>query len=105
MTTETIPASAPTRERTASDVLLAAARYIEEHGWSQDGAWIERDGSACAVGGIQAVTDWDEKGLAVAAENGLCEFLGVVCAESWNDALGRTRDEVLAALRGAAAVR
>lgn len=92
------------RERTASDVLLAAARYIEEHGWCQG---IERDhsGRVCVVGALRAV-DGCRPGSSLsrpasAAWDRLDAMFGGYPAY-WNDTPERTEAEVLSALRSAA---
>lgn len=95
------------RERTTADVLRAAARYIEEHGWTQAAYEDEERGHVCVLGSINAVTTGvptihDEQGVGNAAELALEEFLGDRSAVRWNDEAKRTEQEVLAALRAAA---
>lgn len=50
----TIAAPAPPPVKTPSEVLLHAARYIEEHGWIQHDI-LAGDGRACAVGAMMQV--------------------------------------------------
>lgn len=93
------------RTRTTSDVLLAAARYIEEHGWHK-GSAVSADGRVCIVGAIKAVCfqdpdDFDWSPGAVAAVDVAAHHVGDY-AHVWNDAPERTEAEVLSALREAA---
>jgi hypothetical protein len=93
------------RERTAQDVLLAAARYIEEHGWHGGQSWDGGDKAVCATDAIVEVEP--NTALRWAAHDRLIAYLGGRPAEysvvwSWNDAPGRTEAEVLQALRAAA---
>lgn len=115
MTTET---TAPTPQQ----VLLRAADIIGERGWTQ-GDYINEAGCVCAVGAIRA---------AAAEQAGLDNFLDVLDGDAvlpvglsdaarraellagahvddpfgglvgWNDAEGRTADEVVTILRAAA---
>lgn len=90
----------------ASKVLLRAADYIEEHGWCQN-EMHTLDGSACLEGAIQYAISgrlmrFDE-GLESA--NLFCDALTRIDlavdrpAFKWNDAPGRTKEEVVAKLR------
>lgn len=100
------------RPQTPSDVLRAAADYIEEHGWVQED--YERHGSVCVIGSLRAVVyghpsvvsaGEDENDLARQALRHICNE---VCAADravlacWNDSTDRTEAEVIAALRRAA---
>jgi len=90
-------------------VLLEAADYIEWHGWCQHIA-IGPAGKLCAVGALLHVaipnikhsTVWEMSPLALSAFAKLRRYLGTDGIESWNDTRGRTKDEVVAALRAAA---
>ncbi len=107
MTTETrIEPTTETRERTASDVLLAAARYIEEHGWSQ--GWYARDGNVCVYGAINAVLTGTPNPLRpyptvlwFEIKARLVRVIGTEDGWRWNDDPDRTEAEVIAALRAA----
>lgn len=97
-----------TRAKTPKGVLRAAARYIEEHGWYQ-GDYAAPDGAVCALGAINVVVtgspydlgDGVDRDLTLAAANVIENRLGSIGPISWwNDAPGRTKDEVLAVLRG-----
>lgn len=96
---------------TASEVFRRAADYLEKHGWLQDD-FGEIGGPCCVVGAMQAV-----KGHAPGAPHRGDERWGVkrevdvlsryldTNPEPWNDRNGRTKDEVVAALRKAARTR
>lgn len=111
MTTQTIPETTvplePTRERTARDVLLAAARYIEEHGWKRNGWWRGGDSPVCVEGGIMAVLHDSRRSSPMWYEC-RARFMAAIQPSdelfpwTWNDTPGRTEAEVLAALRAAA---
>jgi hypothetical protein len=76
--------------------LRAAANYMAEHGWTKGIERDEDDGSVCLTGAIRycAPQNGDEYLVrAVLRRRGR--------AEAWNDADGRTDDEVLTYLRTA----
>lgn len=79
--------------------LLRAADYIEEHGWCQ-GESVKPDGSVCIYGALYAVTR-DDVAASYDADIALRHRLKTL-PEYWNDAPGRTKAEVLKAMRGAA---
>ena len=94
-------------------VLLEAADYIEWHGWCQDR--VESPGGAvCALGAICHATNdlVAQRLLAFSPPNILARLKKVIGVarldeswhdiQNWNDAPGRTKEEVVAALRGAA---
>lgn len=90
----------PSKERPADPahaVLWDAAGYIEEHGWCQNHfMYGER---VCAIG---AISGFAQGTMLVDA---LKLFSAYICTNfipHWNDTLGRTQDEVVLALRGAA---
>ena len=80
----------------AQRVCLAAADYIEAHGWTR-GEYV-RHGRVCLHGALKAV----EKSLTsrLAAERLIVGALGMEETIGWND-LQKTRRPVLAALRRA----
>lgn len=84
----------------ASRDLLAAADYIREHGWCQY-EWVDAHGRVCIMSAISKVSDNFN-----ISHKALCQHLGVSqhrCeAVDWNNAPGRTIDEVLSALESAA---
>ena len=74
-------------------VLFDAADYIEQHGWCQHRL---RDGDkVCAIGAIGFLVKNIE------AIGRFRSFLGGRI-DTWNDTVGRTKDEVVAALRACA---
>lgn len=96
----------PARSMTGKEVLLKTIALIEEKGWCQGS--YQKDGKVCAKGGIRIACNWplcDDSSYddAVAAVAKL--IVGEVGNSiiSWNDTPGRTKNEVLAVLRQAAA--
>ena len=86
--------------------LLNAAEYIERHGWCQSRAF---DGDrACMMGAIYAATGGTFRGLTVGAVderylNAVMRVLLIAPSPTrWNDEKGRTKQEVIDALRQAA---
>jgi hypothetical protein len=74
-----------TRAKTPQGILRAAARYIEEHGWVQHMA--ETDGGrVCLLQALNKVAPDAWAKASTSSHN--------------NDAPGRTKEEVLAVLRG-----
>jgi hypothetical protein len=103
---EPTPVVASPQERTPRDVLRAAARYIEEHGWYQ-GNYRNTDGRVCIVGAILSVTpEVDDTGDPGRLRSRSVDVLVLAFDDKavtrWNDAPGRTEAEVLVALRAAA---
>lgn len=93
-----------------ADVLDAAADYIERHGWLQGQSWLGewpnlayRSGPVCASGAIRVAVRPDGKwsNTAQSALQVLENYLDAYAAQ-WNDIPGRTRAEVVQALRDAA---
>lgn len=98
-----------TRAKTPEGVLRAAARYIEEHGWTQ-GTFQDETGAVCATGAVNAVLHGDPLGYDVQRvdlkirvfrelELRTEEQFGEGSIVDFNDAEGRTVDEVLAVFR------
>lgn len=85
---------------TVADVLNGAADLIERDGWCQNTSH-GAGGTRCAVAAIR-----DARPLPVGVYTGALEWfertLGCPSAALWNDAPGRTKTEVVAALRAAA---
>jgi hypothetical protein len=94
-------------------LLLRAAMWIEEHGWIQ--GTMEKRQMACTLGALSLAAHEIEvlTGVIIDAEVRLKRRLpepyssdshdGSLCAvAAWNDAPGRTKDEVIAKLRAAA---
>ena len=92
---------------TPREVLLAAADHIEAHGWTQ-GKWGHAGEPCCAEGAIVAVLEGRGTGVFGPLWEAACDakqlLRNVLPTQitSWNDAPGRTRDEVVRALREAA---
>lgn len=105
-----------------SDVLDLAADAVQMGDWTQYTGWTERDGGICLEGGILAA-----RGGTTSREANNCpvgqavrEYLGLTPTYdpdsfwesgdpnaplyNWNDADGRTKEEVIEVLRAAAAV-
>jgi hypothetical protein len=97
-----------------SETLDKAADHIVAHGWYQGYYWptgetlweppyTEGD-PCCALGAIAVVEGVDPANDVTDAMEFLAQHLGETATgvADWNDAGSRTKDEVLAALRGAA---
>lgn len=100
--------------------LLRAADYIEQHGWHQGGAYKgfcpqgNETPPACAYGAIRValLEDMHVEHVGYANLNAACrvveDYLQLPEQKHyrrlplWNDARDRTKDDVIAALRGAA---
>lgn len=89
----------------AAEVLEAAAVWVDHEGFVQ--FTNERDGLLCTQGAVTAlamrlIPNWSQcmpvLELAVSATS---EYVGMTLV-TWNDTPGRTKDEVVSALRGAA---
>jgi len=90
----------------AGKILLEAADYIERLGWCQ-GVHENGQGEVCAMGAIchcyrgGDLTRRRQNGDLVAIHR-LQNYVGPSYVGDWNDASGRTKDQVVAALRAAA---
>ncbi len=106
---------------TPNEILLKAAEHMEKVGFHQGGFYkrgedeysTSRDNvlPCCARGAMeQAAYTCDGIGFVDAARQLLVKHLGLVeqpnrePIANWNDEPGRTKEEVIAALRGAAAL-
>jgi hypothetical protein len=89
----TLPCTYPAEPRTGGDVLLAAARFIEEHGWSPNGHKQAQD-LYCPVEAISEVTS--EQRIRDEAYRLLRDRTGMYVTR-WN--AGSTEDEVIATMR------
>ncbi len=90
-----------TNKTVANEFLIAAADYMDKHGWCQHNL---RDGCGrvCMVGAIGAVTeDLVGTGELIVALTRLNIFLGM-SADSWNDDICKTQEQATKALRAAA---
>lgn len=82
----------------AAATLLKAADYIEEHAWCQ-GTIEDSAGRVCLVGALTKVGGWESYATVT---DDLSHVLGNTNIVRWNNTPGRTKAEVVAALRGAA---
>jgi hypothetical protein len=79
-------------------LLLDGAAYIETHGWCQNK--LRNAGGVCYVGAmIQVDCKTGEYDLALRK---IQTHLGVPCIIDWNNAAGRTKQEVIEAMRSCA---
>lgn len=83
--------------------LLAAAEYIRQHGWCQNQVETH-DGRVCTVGAMGKVTIHKREMDCSAAAKRFVDFNKIEPGfiGRWNDAPGRTKEEVIAALEAAA---
>lgn len=80
-----------------SEVLRAAATRLETHGWCQGS--LSKDDRRCAKGALNHV-GWDGPYLTwLDACEEFLDDVGSRCIADWNDAPGRTAEEVIAQLR------
>lgn len=97
-----------TGKKTANEMLNKAADYLETHEWLQHKMWDDK-GGACLLGametiysdyGVSSYTDpaWDEFKLAYRQ---LYQVIGTDMVACWNDQPGRTKEQVVKALREA----
>ena len=88
---------------TAAEVLEAAADYIDEHGWCRE-EYVASDGSVCAFEAIERARLTEPlAGVELVVEAAMKSATGCATVEEWNDAPGRTKDEVVRKLREVAA--
>ncbi len=83
--------------------LLAAAQYIRDHGWCQRASY-EWNNSACVMGALNSTKLPGMRNHGATATK-FALFLGLPgnsFVAAWNDAPGRTKEEVIAALEAAA---
>jgi hypothetical protein len=84
-----------------ADVLNGAADLIERDGWCQSRYLLET-GERCADGAIAVAGNGHHGGVRSVARLALRSAIGGESVVIWNDAPGRTKAEVVAALRAAA---
>lgn len=94
----------PVVEVSVADVLTRAADLLEEFGWRQGDYGSKREGTFCMLGAVDAAcgdlgANFHNDGVCLALYKSF-EDASVV---KWNDAPGRTKAEVVAKLRDAAA--
>jgi hypothetical protein len=81
-----------------TEVITGAANYIEAHGWKQ--AYGKHGGARCVMGALKSMTD--DIFIRMEARERIGATIGSPFVETWNDTRGRTKGEVVAALRAAA---
>ena len=88
----------PPPAQTVSQTFLAAAAYIEKHGWCQNAFGLP-DGRVCLFGALSKVTSYLEDRHRAA----LCirKHIGGPISH-WNDYIARTASDVISLLRQAA---
>ena len=96
-----------------ADVLDKAANIIERNGWTQgdyhrpDGRKSPRDWPVDTTGALNLALGADTPSHDIQpdspAEAALMKYLGIEYVPAWNDQEGRTVEEVVVVLRGAAA--
>jgi len=86
---------------TPREVLLAAADYIEAHGWTAWEAGARMEGCKCVHCAMREATGGAHLYARMDALELFCERFGKKL-RLWESAPGRTRDEVVRALREAA---
>ena len=102
---------------TPADTLRLAAEWLEMHEWGQ-GDWLCEDGSVCALGAISVIVTGSANGimrcdadlydkyseaaleLAKRLDPNAAPARAVFTVFDWNDVKGRTKEEVVAAMRG-----
>lgn len=86
---------------TTKEILLGAAEYLRVHGWVQ--RMGDPGGPRCAVGAVISVHQGPERLDAYAAFADAAGIdLRALSIGDWNDAPGRTAEEVIAAFERAA---
>jgi hypothetical protein len=83
----------------ASLHLLRAADYIQQHGWCQGKSFGPNE-TVCILGALDH-TKGSRRHFRDAVDK-LRSFIGGGAVNKWNDACGRTKDEVLHIMRKAA---
>lgn len=102
-----VVAEAPIQLEPWRRTLLRAADYIRNNGWCQGSYYnFGSDGktAVCMLGAIVKVENLRERDLSEKhpAVAGLLKYVGTPTVPAYNDVLGRTKEEVIAALEGAA---
>jgi hypothetical protein len=79
---------------------LKAAEIIEQRGWCQ-GYYCTRDGAVCVLGALNVAAGLDAEDVSGCdlIDDAINEVFGYESAANWNDAISRTKAEVLARLR------
>ncbi len=82
-------------------ILLNAAQYLREHGWTQE-QYGQAGGPACAFGAMMFGPTHHDKTSVGLASYKLEKFIRCDDIVFWNDAPVRTADEVIAAMEACA---
>ena len=87
-------------------ILLSAADFLECHRWIQAN-FADGTGGYCVRGAIYSASGYDgsmsnNRSIYLMARAKFTKFLGIEDCHDWNDAPGRTKEEVITALRAAA---
>lgn len=90
----------PVKLRPEQEDLLKAADLLRTAGWCQK-TWHDRAGRYCLVGAIYEVSEKGVREDAIALVRNYLN-LGGYPPWVWNDASSRTKEQVIAALEGAA---
>jgi hypothetical protein len=88
-----------------AETLDAAADYIEKHGWMPNGARMFPCGAGGPLCAANAIVDVTQEAEITPALDALGRALGGSGCDAifrWNDAPGRTKEEVVALLRAVA---
>lgn len=98
-------------DKTTAEILREAAEYIGEHGWIQ-GQLSNPDGKVCAIGAINRAAKSDAVADTYDAIEALWNYLELPSGEQlgsglhpvarWNDAPGRSAEDVILAMKCAA---
>ncbi len=92
------------KPRTTGEILLRGADNIERQGWCGEGA-RNPAGGVCLIVALtdawRGIRDCDDDRLHWAAVDQLEKYLGM-CPIHWNENVCRSKEQAVAALRGAA---
>jgi hypothetical protein len=90
------------KNEVAAQILDGGADWIETHGWRQDGL-VGPNGGVCAVKAMcHASKPWTDFAYALETLKSHLDLPANVDVAIWNDTPGRTKYEVIDAMRGAA---
>ncbi len=81
-----------------TDVILGAIDYLEKYGWRKGGK-RGPDEEGCVLQAMCAAAAHRAPDLLTRAVRRVERANGIICLPFWNDAQGRTKEQVLEALR------
>lgn len=97
--------------KNATEVLIATKWILENIGWHQKPAYLDKNGmsisqpkavaegiSSCCLIGACHLVEADEQGLNYEAQDWLCKLITPASISEWNDRKGRTKEQVLSLL-------